>query len=103
MDPAKQKIYEALVDAVNKSPFYNNIPLPAILDNQLEELMHKYGYDKVPEEAKPRFEGDIVPKKEDDKEFPSVIPTKDDLRKKLKDKLKGLQKKRDKCFRDTLL
>jgi len=106
MDSSKAKLYEALVDAVNKSPFFNNIPLPAILDNQLEELIHKYGYDKLPEEAKPRFDDDIVPKKEeleDDKEFPSIISTKDQLRKKLKDKLKGLQKKRDKCPKNTLL
>jgi hypothetical protein len=103
MDVPKSKVYEALVDAVNKSAFFNNIPLPAVLDNQLEELIVKYGYDKVPEDAKPKFDDDKKVDKVEVKEFPSIVPTKEDLRKKLKEKLKGLQKRRDKCPKKTLL
>jgi len=102
MENSKTKLYEALVDAVNKSPHFNNIPLPAILDNQLEELIVKYGYDKVPEDAKPKFDNNKKEEKEES-EYPSILTIKQDLQKKLKDKLKGLQKKRDRHPKKTLL
>lgn len=86
MNSEKEKLYQALLDAVNKSQYFGNIPLPAVLDNQLEALKEKYGYNNVPEEAKPKFE--------DEKEKPL---TKAELSKKLRDKLKGLEKKREKA------
>ena len=71
LDPEKSKLYNALIDAINRSPVFDKIPLPAIIDNQLEELIQKYKYDQLPTEYKPKFEED---KKEDDKpEFESIL------------------------------
>jgi hypothetical protein len=43
---------------VNKSNYYNLIPLPAVLDNRLEELIHKHRYreNDIPESALPSFD-----------------------------------------------
>jgi len=63
-DPEKSKLYNALIDAVNRSPHFANIPLPAIIDNQLEELIQKFKYDQLPKEYHPSFD----PPKEDEKD-----------------------------------
>jgi len=84
----KQKLYEALIDAVQRSKNFASIPLPAILDNQLEQLNEKFGYNKddIPKDAKPAFPDEKEPIKE----------TKEEIKKKLKNKLKNLQKRRNK-------
>lgn len=88
-DTEKSKLYNALIDAINKSPVFDKIPLPAIIDNQLEELIQKYKYDQLPEEYKPKFTDD---KKEDQKpEFESIL-----IDKKIKNKVKELKKRIDK-------
>lgn len=88
-DSDKQKLYEALVDAVQRSKNFSAIPLPAILDNQLEQLNEKFGYNKdnIPEDARPKF---------DDEKVQEVKETKEQIKKKLKNKLKNLQKRRNK-------
>jgi hypothetical protein len=86
-----EKALSALVDAVNRSQYFSNIPLPAVLDNHLERLNDKYGYNKqFPDESgniKP-----IVNKPVFEDEEPLTI----DLNKKLKNKLKELNKRRAK-------
>lgn len=93
MNQEKQRLYEALIDAIQKSPHFNNIPLPAVIDNQVETLNEKYGYNKpeVPEEQKPKFNDPVIP------------PTKEELQKKLREKLKHLNKRRGKVEKKTLL
>lgn len=86
-DPEKSKLYNALIDAVNRSPHFSAIPLPAIIDNQLEELIQKFKYDQLPKEYHPAFE-----KKEDEKDdFPSIL-----IDPKIKNKMKNLKKRIDK-------
>lgn len=86
-DPEKSKLYNALIDAVNRSPHFSAIPLPAIIDNQLEELIQKFKYDQLPKEYHPTFE-----KKEDEKDdFPSIL-----IDPKIKNKMKNLKKRIDK-------
>jgi hypothetical protein len=88
-DPEKSKLYNALIDAVNRSPHFSAIPLPAIIDNQLEELIQKFKYDQLPKEYHPTFD----PPKEGDKkdEFPSIL-----VDPKIKNKMKNLKKRIDK-------
>jgi hypothetical protein len=95
-DPEKSKLYNALIDAINRSSAFDKIPLPAIIDNQLEELIKKYKYDQLPEEQKPKFEDD---KKEDDKpEFESIL-----VDKKINNKVKQLKKRIDKIPPKTII
>lgn len=88
-DPEKSKLYNALIDAVNRSPHFSSIPLPAIIDNQLEELIQKFKYDQLPKEYHPTFdqpkEGEKV------EEFPSIL-----VDSKIKNKMKNLKKRIDK-------
>lgn len=93
MNQEKAKLYEALIDAIQKSPHFNNIPLPAVIDNELEKLNEKYGYNnpEIPEEAKPKFDDPVKP------------PTKEELQKKLREKLKHLNKRRSKVEKKTLI
>ena len=93
MNTEKEKLYEALLDAIQKSPHFANIPLPAILDNQLETLKQKYGYNDLPEDVQPKFEE--KEQTEDEK--------KTELKKKLKEKLKHLNKRRSKVEKKTVL
>jgi len=96
LDPEKSKLYNALVDAINRSPVFDKIPLPAIIDNQLEELIQKYKYDQLPAEYKPKFEED---KKEDGKpEFESIL-----IDKKINNKVKQLKKRIDKIPPKTII
>ena len=96
LDPEKSKLYNALIDAINRSPVFDKIPLPAIIDNQLEELIQKYKYDQLPAEYKPKFEED---KKEDDKpEFESIL-----IDKKINNKVKQLKKRADKIPPKTII
>jgi len=88
-DPEKSKLYNALIDAVNRSPHFSAIPLPAIIDNQLEELIQKFKYDQLPKEYLPAFD----PPKEDEKEeYPSIL-----IDPKIKNKMKNLKKRIDKA------
>ena len=88
-DAEKSKLYSALIDAVNRSPHFSSIPLPAIIDNQLEELIQKFKYDQLPKEYHPTFD----PPKEGEKvdEFPSIL-----VDSKIKNKMKNLKKRIDK-------
>lgn len=88
-DPEKSKLYNALIDAVNRSPHFSSIPLPAIIDNQLEELIQKFKYDQLPKQYHPSFD----PPKEGEKEeeFPSIL-----VDPKIKNKMKNLKKRIDK-------
>lgn len=88
LDPEKSKLYNALIDAVNRSPHFSSIPLPAIIDNQLEELIQKYKYDQLPKEYHPKFD---KPKEDDKDDFPSIL-----IDPKLKNKMKNLKKRIDK-------
>ncbi len=93
MDTTKERIYEKLVDAVSASPYFSQIPLPACLDNKLEELNKRYGYNEenVPKEARPSFD----PPTADEDEVPSIKPpTREELSKKLREKMKHLEKRR---------
>lgn len=87
-DPEKSKLYNALIDAVNRSPHFSSIPLPAIIDNQLEELIQKFKYDQLPKEYHPTFD---TPKEGEKDEFPSII-----VDPKIKNKMKNLKKRIDK-------
>jgi hypothetical protein len=85
-DQDKNKVYEKLIDCINQSKYYSQIPLPAILDNKLEELNEKYGYNKYDLKDRPNFE--------DEKEK-IIKEEKLELSKKLKEKLKHLNKRRN--------
>jgi hypothetical protein len=98
MEVSKVRLYENLIDAIQRSQYSNAIPLPAILDNQLEKLNEKYGYNKKFEdddgnlkqiENKPKF---------DDEDYEACKKNLDseDNKGKLKNKLKELQKRRAK-------
>ncbi len=93
MNPEKEKLYEALLDAIQKSPNFANIPLPAILDNQLETLNQKFGYKDLPVEVQPKF--DEKEQTEDEKKV--------ELRKKLQDKIKHLNKRKQKVNKKTVM
>ena len=88
-DPEKSKLYNALIDAVNRSPYFSSIPLPAIIDNQLEELIQKFKYDQLPKEYHPTFEKPVEGEKVE--EFPSIL-----VDPKIKNKMKNLKKRIDK-------
>jgi hypothetical protein len=81
----QEKIFSALLDAVNRSPYCQNIPLPTILDDNLEALIKKYKYDQLENK-------DLIPKFKE----PEKIITKEDLSKKLREKIKNLNKRRQK-------
>ena len=93
MDQNKEKLYEALLDAIQKSPHFANIPLPAVLDNQLEALNQKFGYTELPPEVQPKFEE--REKTDEEKRIEN--------RKKLQEKLKHLNKRRGKVPKKTTL
>jgi hypothetical protein len=95
MQTEREKLLNALLDAVQKSKHFGSIPLPAVLDNQLDELNEKYGYTKVDKKFLPKFEND-PPEKEEKEEFENIViakPTREELSKKLKDKLKNHNKR----------
>lgn len=103
MEAEREKLLSALLDAVQKSRNFGSIPLPAVLDNPLDDLNEKYGYNKVDKKYLPKFEDDKVEEKE---EFENIIikkPTREELSKKLREKLKNHKKRVDKIPPKTLL
>ena len=79
---ATDRHLEALVDAVHASAAFDKIPLPAILDNVVEQLNKKYHYSDLPQDKQPQFtDASAAP-----------VPAG----KKLRNKLKTLQKRRQK-------
>lgn len=92
---SREVLLNALVDAVNKSSHFSSIPLPAVLDNQLEELNEKFGYNKLDLKYIPTF--DAPQEKKEEEEYPSIKPpTREELSKKLRDKMKNLNKRIEK-------
>jgi hypothetical protein len=128
----REKLLSALLDAINKSKHFANIPLPAALDNHLEDLNERFGYNKLDKKYLPKFEGD---KEEDDtsgsddslatnlsgmSDIPSVKgysedklpelesknqnkPTREELSKKIREKIKNYRKRVDKIPPKTIL
>jgi hypothetical protein len=95
MQTERERLLNALLDAVQKSRNFDAIPLPAVLDNHLNDLNEKYGYTKVDKKYLPKFEDD-PPEKEEKEEFENIViakPTREELSKKLKDKLKNHKKR----------
>jgi hypothetical protein len=93
----KEKVYNALLDAIQRSPFFDKIPLPAVLDNPLEELIHKYKYDTLDKKYHPTFdpkpsEETNVNKEESEEEMPSILINKN-IRNKVKQLKKRIEKK----------
>lgn len=96
---SREVLLNALVDAVNKSSHFSSIPLPAVLDNQLEELNEKFGYNKLDPKYVPSFDG--PPEQKEDDEFGSIKPpTREELSKKLREKMKNLNKRIEKAPKD---
>ena len=102
----REKLLSALLDAINKSKHFGNIPLPAALDNPLDELNKKYGYTKLEEKYIPKFEED---KKIEDKPDLEQEPknenklSREELSKKLREKIKNYRKRVDKIPPKTIL
>ena len=93
----KEKLYNTLLDAVQRSPFFDKIPLPAVLDNPLEELIQKYKYDTLDKKYHPTFdpkpsEETNVNKEESEEEMPSILINKN-IRNKVKQLKKRIEKK----------
>jgi hypothetical protein len=92
---SREVVLNALIDAVNKSAHFSSIPLPAVLDNQLEELIDKFGYNKLDPKYHPSF--DPLPEQKDENEYACIIPpTREELSKKLREKMKNLNKRIEK-------
>jgi replication-associated recombination protein RarA len=105
MEAEREKLLSALLDAVQRSKHFGSIPLPVALDNPLDELNEKYGYNKVDKKYLPRFEDD-PPQKEEKEEFENIVikkPTREELSKKLREKLKNHKKRVDKIPPKTIL
>lgn len=96
----KEKIYSALLDAVQRSPHFANIPLPAAIDNPLDELIQKYKYDTLDKKYHPTF--DPKPseetKEEPEEEMPSIL-----INKNIKNKVKQLKKRIEKIPSKTII
>jgi uncharacterized protein YdhG (YjbR/CyaY superfamily) len=92
MQTEREKLLNALLDAVQKSKHFSSIPLPAVLDNHLDELNEKYGYTKVDKKFLPKFE-DEPPEKEEFENIVIAKPTREELSKKLREKLKNHKKR----------
>jgi len=107
MEAEREKLLNALLDAVQKSKHFGCIPLPAVLDNPLDELNEKYGYNKVDKKYLPKFEDEKSDEKSEEKEeFENIVikkPTREELSKKLREKLKNHKKRVDKIPPKTLL
>ena len=58
MQTEREKLLSALLDAVQRSQHFGSIPLPAVLENPLEELNEKYGYNKIDKKFIPKFDDD---------------------------------------------
>jgi len=87
---SREAVLNALLDAVQRSPHFASIPLPAVLDNPLEELNEKFGYNKLD----PKFIPSFDPPPE---EYENIVPpTKEELSKKLREKMKNLNKRIEK-------
>ena len=65
MQTEREKLLTALLDAVQRSQHFGSIPLPAVLENPLEELNEKYGYNKIDKKFIPKFEDDDEPEKDE--------------------------------------
>jgi len=103
MQTEREKLLTALLDAVQRSQHFGSIPLPAVLENPLEELNEKYGYNKIDKKFIPKFDDDDVPEKDEFENITIKKPTKEELSKKLREKLKNLKKRRDNIKPKTLL
>lgn len=103
MQTEREKLLNALLDAVQKSKHFGSIPLPAVLDNHLDELNEKYGYTKVDKKFLPKFEDEKVEEKEEFENIVITKPTREELSKKLRDKLKNHKKRMSNIPPKTLL
>ena len=103
MQTEREKLLTALLDAVQRSQHFGSIPLPAVLENPLEELNEKYGYNKIDKKFIPKFDDDNEPEKDEFENITIKKPTKEELSKKLREKLKNLKKRRDNIKPKTLL
>ena len=101
MEVPKVRLYEGLIDAIQRSQYSNSIPLPAILDNQLEKLNEKYGYNKKFEDDKGNLTEIENKPKFDDEDYEACKKQleQEDCKGKLKNKLKELQKRRAKAIK----
>ena len=94
MQTEREKVLSALLDAVQKSQHFGSIPLPAVLDNPLEELNEKYGYNKIDKKFIPKFDNDeVLPEKEEFENILITTPSREELSKKLREKMKNLKKR----------
>jgi len=103
MQTEREKLLNALLDAVQKSKHFGSIPLPASLDNPLDELNEKYGYTKLDKKYLPKFDDQIIP---EEKEFENIVitkPTREELSKKLREKLKNYKKRTSNIPQKTIL
>lgn len=103
MQTEREKILSALLDAVQKSRNFGSIPLPALLDNSLDDLNEKYGYTKVDKKYLPKFDDEKSEEKEEFENITIKKPTREELSKKLREKLKNHKKRVDKIPPKTLL
>lgn len=99
----KEKLYNTLLDAVQRSPYFDKIPLPAALDNPLEDLIQKYKYDTLDKKYHPTFdpkpsEETNANKEESEEEMPSIL-----INKNLKNKVKQLKKRIEKNPPKTII
>jgi hypothetical protein len=103
MQTERERLLNALLDAVQKSQHFSSIPLPASLDNCLEELNEKYGYNKIDKKFIPKFDDEEV---KEEPEFENIVitkPTREELSKKLRDKLKNLKKRTNNVKPKTIM